>query len=228
MELGHVGQERMEETDMVKETIDDYYNLRFLQRYLVGHKGYIAGGCFKNIFNNEAVKDLDIFFLNADDYAEAVRYFDERTAGYGFEGEKISQEDAEYIFIYENDNCKSYKDKGTGVRLELCRSIHGTPEAVIGQFDFTITKFALYLKTDETDTGLEIIRHEDFFKHLHLKRLVIDDALPYPMSTLERSYRYAKYGYYPCRESKLKLAIAIHGLNEDEIRVGRSLYKGVD
>jgi len=39
----------------------NYRQLWWLDKFLVGHKGFIAGGCFKNIFNNEHVKDLDIF-----------------------------------------------------------------------------------------------------------------------------------------------------------------------
>lgn len=40
----------------------NYWNLLWLDDYLVGHKGFICGGCFKNILNKEKVKDLDIFF----------------------------------------------------------------------------------------------------------------------------------------------------------------------
>lgn len=45
--------------------ISDTYNYRqlwWLDKLLIGHKGYIAGGCFKNIFNNERAKDIDVFF----------------------------------------------------------------------------------------------------------------------------------------------------------------------
>lgn len=57
--------------------IADTYNYRqlwWLDKLLIGHKGYIAGGCFKNIFNNERVKDVDIFFENKADCLEAISY----------------------------------------------------------------------------------------------------------------------------------------------------------
>lgn len=43
----------------------DIFNFRqlfFLDKFLIGHNGFIAGGCFKNIFNKEKVNDIDIYF----------------------------------------------------------------------------------------------------------------------------------------------------------------------
>ena len=48
------------------------------------------------------------------------------------------------------------------------------------------------------------------------------------MSTFERMLRYAKYGYFPCRETKLKLIRALNELNSREIEVSESLYNGWD
>lgn len=45
-----------------KSDLLNYRQLWWLDKFLAGHKGFIAGGCFKNIFNNEHVKDLDVFF----------------------------------------------------------------------------------------------------------------------------------------------------------------------
>ena len=42
--------------------------VRFLDTYMAGHNGFIAGGCFKNIFNNEKIKDVDIFFESESDF----------------------------------------------------------------------------------------------------------------------------------------------------------------
>lgn len=83
---------------------------------------------------------------------------------------------------------------------------------------------------DKTETHIEyrVIYDDKFFEHLHLKRLVIDDKIPFPMSTFERMLRYAKYGYFPCRETKLKLIKALNELNSREIEVSKSLYKGWD
>lgn len=221
---------------MIKELkIENFSNLYWLEEYMTGHKGFICGGCFKNIFDGKKVKDLDIFFENEYEWQKAVDYFDERSVGYGFwEEEKVTEEDAEYRFYYENDKVKAYKHLKTGVAVELCRAIFGKPKEIIESFDFTITKFAYYKEevedeeTKETHIETKIICDENFFEHLHLKRLVIDDKIPFPMSTFERVIRYVGYGYRPCKETKIKLAKAIHDMPEQAITVSNSLYDGMD
>lgn len=231
---------------------ENYWMLNWLDQFLVGHKGFICGGCFKNIFERQPVKDLDIFFRDLNDWENACFYFDERTAGYTqFEDDMpLREADAEYIFHYENDKVKSYKHKKTGVCIELCKAIFGEPKDVIKQFDFTITKFAYYKATitesgeeltavdaqvnltkddpEETHIETRIICVDTFFEHLHMKRLVIDDEIPFPMSTFERTLRYVKYGYGMCKESKLKLATAINELPLETIDTNNSLYDGMD
>lgn len=213
----------------VEKDIDNFMVLNWLDYYMVGHKGFIAGGCFKNIFCNEKVKDIDIFFERQSDWKDAVNYFDSMTSGY--EGRDKRPE--EYIFHYENDNVKSYKNVKTGIRVELCRSVFGTAKEVIAKFDFTIAKFAYFKvevedETPETHIEYKILCDENFFEHLHLKRLVIDDKILFPMSTFVRMIRYIGYGYRPCRETKVKIATAIHDLSEQEIVTGESLYDGMD
>lgn len=236
---------------MIKQNRENYWMLNWLDQFMEGHKGFICGGCFKNIFNKEKVKDLDIFFQSYSDWADACEYFDSMTAGYTEEGiEEVSEEDAEYKFLYENENVKAYIHKKTGVRLELCNKIFGTAEQIISQFDFTITKFAYYKAEIEDETGAEVedtpfdvesagekikthieyrVMYDDkFFEHLHLKRLVINDKIPYPMSTFERMLRYAKYGYFPCRETKMLLIKALRELDDKQVELSESLYNGMD
>lgn len=242
---------------LVKESRDNYWMLNWLDEFMIGHKGFICGGCFKNIFNKEKVKDLDIFFKSRADFEEAVDYYDRRTAGYIDYSESedgLDEDDAEYRFLYENKNVKAYIHKKTGVRIELCCKIFGTAEDILNQFDFTITKFAYYKEEVEDDTGVEvedpfdddifgekadivsvkkhieykILVQDKFFEHLHMKRLVTDDKIPFPMSTLERAFRYAKYGYFPCKETKMKMARAIKELSDEQLEVSESLYDGMD
>lgn len=185
------------------------YKIRLLDIYMAGHKGYIAGGCFKNIFQNENVKDIDIFFLNEDDAKEAIEYF---------------KKSSEYIFSYENQNCVSYRNKQTGIRVELITGFFGKPEDMIGKFDFSITKFA-YFKDDETGED-ECVYHPDFFEHLTLKKLVIEQNILFPVSTFNRSLRYTAKGYGLCSESKRNLLAAIQ--QADLSNLGIDLYFGLD
>lgn len=239
---------------LVKESRDNYWMLNWLDQFMVGHKGFICGGCFKNIFNKEKVKDLDIFFHSKTDFDDAVEYYDSKTAGYWIDGDpdnELDEDKAEYKFLYENANVKAYIHKKTGVRIELCCKIFGTVEDILNQFDFTIVKFAYYKEEveDETDTEVEdpfeeefieidedisthieykILVHNKFFEHLHMKRLVTDDKILFPMSTFERAFRYAKYGYFPCKETKMKMARAIKELPDEQLEVSESLYDGMD
>ena len=236
---------------LVKEEIDNYLMLNWLDQFMIGHKGFICGGCFKNVFNKEKVKDLDIFFQTRADYEEAVGYYDNKTAGYRIDDvdNTLSEDEAEYKFLYENKNVKAYVHKKSGIRIELCCKIFGTAEEILNQFDFTITKFAYYKEEVEDETGAElknpfddeiiemqkdthieykVLVHDKFFEHLHMKRLVVDDKIPFPMSTLERAFRYVKYGYFPCKETKMKLVKAIHELSEEQLEVSESLYDGMD
>lgn len=207
---------------IIEKNRDNFYMLNWLDEFMVGHNGFICGGCFKNIFNHEKVKDLDIFFKNESDFEDACEWFDNLC------------EDGDYFFYYENDNVKAYKHKKTGVVLELICKVFGTPKEIISNFDFTITKFAYFKKEvkddDEKDTHIEywIALDNNFFEHLHLNRLVTDNKILYPMSTFERMIRYIGYGYKPCKETKMKITQAIHSLSPREIEVSESLYDGVD
>ena len=238
----------------IKEERDNYWMLNWLDQFMIGHKGFICGGCFKNIFNKEKVKDLDIFFQSKADFEDAVEYYDNKTAGYWIDGDednKVDEDEAEYRFLYENKNVKAYIHKQTGIRIELCSKIFGTAEDILNQFDFTIVKFAYYKEEVEDNSNLtfeeivelnemglevknethveyKILVHDKFFEHLHMKRLVTDDKIPFPMSTLERAFRYAKYGYFPCKETKMKIARAIKGLSDEQLEVSESLYDGID
>ena len=225
---------------LVKEEKYNYWMLNWLDQFMIGHKGFICGGCFKNIFNKEKVKDLDIFFKSKVDFEEAVSYYDNQTIG----------NDAKYKILYENANVKAYIHKKTGVRVELCCKIFGTVEDILNQFDFTITKFAYYKEEIEDETGAEVVSpfnnenvespvksthieykvlmHDKFFEHLHMKRLVTDDKILFPMSTFERMIRYTKYGYFPCKETKMKIAREINNLSKEQLEVSEVLYDGMD
>lgn len=61
---------------LVERPIENFYKVRWLEKYLFGHSGFIAGGCFKNLFSDEKLKDIDVFFRNETDYVKAEMFFD--------------------------------------------------------------------------------------------------------------------------------------------------------
>ena len=39
--------------NFIIDTPDNFWQIRWLDKYMEGHKGFIAGGCFKNILSGE-------------------------------------------------------------------------------------------------------------------------------------------------------------------------------
>lgn len=197
--------------------IENFWSLAFLDQFMFGHKGFIAGGCFKNILTDKKVKDIDIYFESNDDFKRAVNYF-----------KKLVNE-RKYRPSYQNNKVEAFVCLSNGVRVELIKSIFGNPEEVINQFDFTVTKFAYYKIQNDDDVEYKIIHHNDFFEHLQMNRLVIDNLLLFPVSTFERSYKYRDYGFRLCKESRIKLLQAINEQEFiDENDFIASLYNGLD
>lgn len=203
----------------INKNIDSVNKVKFLTQYLRGHKGFIAGGCFKNIFKKEKLKDIDVFFKNEDEFDEAVEYYEE------FFGSPY----------YENEKVVAFKLRN-GLIIELIKYTFGTPEEILNKFDFSITKFALYskpklidelLSEEKIDTTFEVIYHNDFFEHLITNKLVLEKEILFPISTFERTLRYTKYGYGLCQESKVNLLSSIlEKGNLDGLSI--ELYNGLD
>jgi hypothetical protein len=188
-----------------------YNSTRFLDYYLAGHKGFIAGGAFKNIFKKQKIKDLDIFFTCQKDFIEAVNYY---------------KGDTDYVFSYENDRVCAFKNKKTNIRVELICKTFGTPIEIISMFDFSITKFAYSRKEENGETVFYHVFADTFFEDLVNNKLVIDDKLLFPVSSFERSYRYRTYGFGLCKESKAKLIEALKIADTDDL--SNDLYFGID
>lgn len=189
--------------NILKSNTVDFPNLKFLEEYLEGHNGFIAGGCFKNIFNRETLKDIDIFFRNEEDFLKADTYFSKSPI---------------YELVYVNRNAVSYLNTKTKTRIELIRNIFGSPKEVISQFDFTVVKIAFckYLSNFSFEKlavcgalSSDIIYSDQFFQDLVMKKLKIDDEIINPITTFERTLRYIKYGYTLDKESKQKLISSI-------------------
>lgn len=209
--------------EFVRSDPEHIFALRQLDKFMVNHHGFIAGGCFKNLFNGERIKDVDVFFRDHADFSNAVNYMNSLDGHDNFEP------------LYISPNVNAFRHKKSGTVVELVQSIFGTPEEIISQFDFTVTKFAYYkeengdpFEDEETTLEYKAVYHPLFFEHLHLKRLIIDDKIPKPMSTFNRVLRYRKYGYTPCVETKQKLINALRNLPESEILVPTNFYEGID
>ena len=52
----------------IKSPINTFFHLYPLKKYLKGIDGFISGGCFKNVFKHQKIRDIDIFFKNQEDF----------------------------------------------------------------------------------------------------------------------------------------------------------------
>ena len=182
-----------------------FYKLDFLEQYLYGHNGYIAGGCFKDIFLGKEVKDIDIFFRDQNDFNDALRYYNH----------------VNWELVYENQNAISFKNPENGVRIELIKRVFGTPEYILSQFDFSICKFA-YIKINDDFSGISFggvsgqnlisIYCNSYFEDITQRKLSFDNSIVNPVQTFDRLLRYLHYGFILDRESKSKLINSIFSL----------------
>lgn len=119
--------------NFVIDTPDNFWQIRWLDKYMEGHKGFIAGGCFKNILSGERVKDIDIFFESESDFQEAIDSFND---------EKHQKEG--WKFKYRNEKVCAFQKEGENVWIEFIESEFGKPKEILRSFDFTVTKMAYY------------------------------------------------------------------------------------
>lgn len=181
--------------------------LRFLDRFMANHAGFIAGGCFKGLFLGEKIKDVDLFFKSEEDAKAAIAHY---------------QSDPDFSPAWQNERVTAFRDQKTGIAVECITTYTGEPEAIISEFDFTITK-AFYAKNDAGEYVFNC--HLKFFEHLLNRKLVIDDKVNFPLSTFNRSYRYKGYGFGLCGESKQRLIAALQGQSGANLN---DFYFGID
>jgi len=187
-----------------------YKELHQLRQYVKGTKGFIAGGCFKNIFQKQKVRDIDIFFDCEEDFNQALRKY---------------QKSKKYKRVYENETCVGFLNKETKVMVELVRSLYLPCEDTLDRFDFTIVKAAYILPKGKEE--YQFVYHAKFFEHLLLGMLVLDEHIEKPVATFNRTLKYAKYGFGLCLESKQILTKEIIERG-DITQLTNDLYFGFD
>lgn len=125
-------------TGIKTENAFDFMMLKKVAKYLYGTNGYIAGGVFKNIFKQEPIKDVDLFFRDKKDFHKDKSKF---------------EDDDNYKHIYNSKNAIGFYDKKEDIRVDLVKSRFLDPIKMIKSFDFTITKFVLYSELEKMMGG---------------------------------------------------------------------------
>lgn len=148
---------------------------------------WVAGGAIRDFFSiGHLSSDIDLYFPDQGNYEKAKNVFLMNKAQLVFENEKISS------WIYKKH------------RYELIKIYFPTPYDTICHFDFTVCCGAVDFR--------DVYLHKDFFMDLAKRRLVIN-ALPYPLSTLQRLQKYIQKGYWICNGGLMDIARAIQSLD---------------
>lgn len=200
------------------------------------YKYFIAGGCFKNLYNDETPKDWDIFCTDENTSLEVLEIFE--NIGWTVVPEwKSSKRTVQTLKDFNLNLEAQIKEvvKSPEIVPRFTDLVHKeipgklqiihkfpfpTVEDCFNSFDFTICMAGAYLKQIERDEPLEdgtTFHHNEclistgqyFFEDLLTKRLRVN-KITYPVDSLRRAFRYSDYGYKPCKGVVKELADAIH------------------
>jgi hypothetical protein len=221
-------------TEFIRESGSDFPMMHRYDKMLFHVGDMIAGGFAKNAVLGNRPRDLDMYFTSVNDLEDTRQ----RLMADGWEER------------YRSAHAIGVTDGHTSV--DLVKMGYGSAERILSTFDFTICKFAWVRvaedaeqepdagQADENEGGAgdypcSAVFASTFFEHLAMKRLVIDDRLPLPLSTFQRMFKYTRYGFNLCRASKVKLLAAItntiielpgeSGIDE---ALSNILYEGID
>ena len=183
---------------LVVELTDKYPDIYQLKTLLRNNKSFVAGGCFKNILKQEAPRDIDVFFHTAADFDESLAEFMKST---------------HYIQEHRNPRSVGFRHKTHDLLIDLVCYRYGTPEEILTSFDFTVVKFAYFLRDGE----YRVIHHVNFEKHLEEKKL---ETYTDPVNVdkfFNRVLRYNTYGYNVTRGLKRRMFRAIRVMDAGDI-----------
>jgi hypothetical protein len=155
---------------------------------------FICGGSILTLFyENRVISNIDIFFNTLEDLNKFKDFVSE------FEDCEIIDED-EYTIHFK------YKTK----HIKLYKKNLGTPQEVLNNFDFTICQIAFVPKQNC------FVMHQHFLWHIETKQIVINQSVPFPLSSIDRITKYASRGFQISSEQSMILALLINKVRVEE------------
>lgn len=163
----------------------------------------IAGGCIRDMFVGEKIKDYDMFFDSEESALKVEAWFDSMVAN-----NKATK-------MPSNDRLVNYRYKDKWFQLIKSNYWQINSSALIDDFDFTICQAMVRKNSDGPgifsqllgkqpntitigEIPLAMTVGEYFFEDCLSKHLRINKIL-FPYNTLERMQKYIKKGYTACR-----------------------------
>ena len=160
---------------------------------------FVAGGSVRSVINQEEIADFDIFFTHQPMTVELIESFDavDFGSGSGNVEKKITYSSAvhtireklkkeKYKLVFSCPEGKLFTYKQGNIKIQLILECWGTPEAVVGGFDFNATCAAI---DDEY-----IYLSREFLRDIKTKKLSIN-TVTYPAATIKRLMKYKDKGY---------------------------------
>ena len=147
---------------------------------------WIAGGFLRDFFTDDEVSDIDLFFSNEGSLETLFKIIKScyPNAIVTFQNDKV------FKIVVEAKNRK--------IKLDLIKYYFADPVQCIEAFDFTIAMLAVDI------TG-NVYYDERAPFDIAKKRLVVNN-IRYPISTLQRFYKFVKRGYVACNGTMLEIA----------------------
>jgi len=189
----------MADSDYIVRDASQFEELRLLNPYINENQGFIAGGVFKDLFLNKNFRDIDVFFMEQQNFHNEII--------------KLNESE-EFLKKYENVNAIGFEEKSTKIRVDCVRKCFGNPTEILNSFDFSVSKFALF---KDVNKKLKVIYHPYFFEDLITKKLRIDSEYKDPIAQFSRILKYSRYGFKIDKTDQIKLLHLINKLNNNQI-----------
>lgn len=180
-------------------------------------KFIIAGGLFRAFLSNETPHDMDIFFPKCKAETLIINLY---------------MLDPNWEDTGSSDNCRNFRNKNTGVEVDVVTSFHEEPYQLLETFDFVITKFAFVFNSWG---DIEVIYHKKYFEDLYKKTLNYDFDDEEPdwsgIKQLQRVIKYSNYGYKLSKKSLLSFVRFLKATEEEDVESyvdGDSSYAFLD
>jgi hypothetical protein len=152
-------------------------------------KVWIAGGALRDYFSTGNITESDVDFF-ASSRTELCKLVLKLRKSFKFKPYLITK--------------KAIKGDGylgtTKIQIDVVKVLFADMQECIDKFDFTCTCFAI--------SSDDFVFHPSAPFDLMRKRLVIN-SLPFPLSTMQRLQKYLKRGYWICNGGMLEIAKAI-------------------
>lgn len=187
--------------------LQDYKKIKFLEYYVNAFDCYVAGGCFKDLFENKRPKDIDLFFKDVDSFEKALT---------------LIKENERFELVSETGTSTTFYDNVVCLNIQLIKNYTFKSSInLLNDFDFTVTKCVLYLK----DGQLTILKDKDFNYDLSHKTLRFERDLTAPVSTFLRVFRYIDYGFKITDDSIRNLGASLGELDPDDEELVQLYYE---